>query len=420
MLCAASLAQAQTTAGVPVRPVSSAIAGFTPDQATDLLGRFNNEEALKGGDVSLFGFLNFSEVQKVALVARDGQVMPLETAPDPAIGQVSVGGATLEAHLADPASRAQGVVVVHDGRIVYEAYPGMRPNDYHIWMSTTKTVASLMLRLLVEDGLVDVNAPIETYLPEFAGTEWTGVTVQDALDMKSGMDVIESNETRADPDSTYTRMNLSGSGVPHDGEVESMSDVLRSAKRLRPPGEAFDYGSPLTLILPLIVERVTGQRWSDLFEERVWSKMGVEGDMLMGVTPQGLALVQGVAITRLRDLARYGMLYTPSWDKAARERLVSEDYVATLSAGGDPDIYLKGGTGPHMVETFAGAGAPPVSNTWQWDAVFEDGDFYKSGFLGQGLYVSPATDTVVVFFSTNYNQLPAFARAIALHYGGAQ
>ena len=44
--------------------------------------------------------------------------------------------------------------------------------------------------------------------------------------------------------------------------------------------------------------------------------------------------------------------------------------------------------------------------------VFADGDIYKSGFQGQGLYVSPETDTVVVFFSTTYNDLPAYARAI--------
>ncbi|PZQ99705.1 MAG: hypothetical protein DI533_03355 [Cereibacter sphaeroides] len=111
-----------TFAAAQDRPVSSARSGFTPEEATDLLSRFNNAEALKGGDVSLFAFLNFSEVQKVALIARDGQVMPLESAPDAEIDQVSLGATTLADHLADPASRAQGIVVVHKGRITYEAY----------------------------------------------------------------------------------------------------------------------------------------------------------------------------------------------------------------------------------------------------------------------------------------------------------
>jgi CubicO group peptidase (beta-lactamase class C family) len=395
-------------------PVSAARQGFTPAQAADLLKRFNNEEALKGGDVSLFGFSNFSEVQKVAVIARNGPVVMLDRRIDPKLRNVrfkgDLGDLTLADYLAHPKSRAQGFVVVHKGRIVFEDYPGMKPNDYHIWMSTTKTVASLVLRLLVEDGKVDVNQPVQTYLPWLRGSEWKDVKVIDALDMATGMAAIENDASRADPDSTYTRMNLAGSGVPHKGKVESMKEVLASTKRIGPAGEAFEYGSPITLLLPLIVEEVTQRRWSDLFEERVWSKMSVEGDLLMGVTPDGLALAHGVAISRLRDLARYGMLYTPSWNKAARERIVSAAYLNELQKGGNPKAFHAGDNVAKNVKRF---GEAPVSNHWQWDAVFADGDLWKSGFQGQGIYVSPNRDVVVAFFSTTYNDLPGYARAIA-------
>jgi len=418
--CAAETAIAQPATSTaakespPPMPVSAARQGFTPAQAADLLKRFNNEEALKGGDVSLFAFSNFTEVQKVAVIGRNGPVVMLERRIDPKLGQMrfksDLGDLTLADYLAHSKSRTQGFVVVHKGRIVYEDYPGMKPNDYHIWMSTTKTVASLMLRLLAEDGKVDVKQPLTTYLPWLRGSEWQDVKVIDALDMATGMAAIENDATRADPDSAYTRMNLAGSGVPHKGKVESMKDVLASTRRIGPPGVAFEYGSPITLLLPLIVEEVTGRRWVDLFEERVWGKMSVEGDMLMGVTPEGLALAHGVAITRLRDLARYGMLYTPSWNKAARERIVSAAYLAELQKGGNPQAFKAGDNVERNTKRF---GEAPVSNHWQWDAVFADGDLWKSGFQGQGLYVSPKRDVVVAFFSTTYNDLPGYARAIA-------
>jgi CubicO group peptidase (beta-lactamase class C family) len=413
---AAPAAKAAAVAPQPAdqMPVGAARQGFTPAQAADLLKRFNNEEALKGGDVSLFGYSNFSEVQRTAVIARNGPVVMLDRKIDPRIGQVrfkgDLGDLTLSDYLAHPKSRAQGFVVVHKGRIVFEDYPGMKPNDYHIWMSTTKTVASLMLRLLAEDGKVDVQQPLTTYLPWLRGSEWQDVKVIDALDMATGMAAIENDATRADPDSTYTRMNLAGSGVPHKGKVETMKEVLASTKRIGAPGVAFEYGSPITLLLPLIVEEVTGRRWVDLFEERVWGKMSVEGDMLMGVTPDGLALAHGVAITRLRDLARYGMLYTPSWNKAARERIVSPAYLAELQKGGNPQAFKAGDNVERNTKRFGDA---PVSNHWQWDAVFADGDLWKSGFQGQGLYVSPKRDLVVAFFSTTYNDLPGYARAIA-------
>jgi CubicO group peptidase (beta-lactamase class C family) len=140
--------------------------------------------------------------------------------------------------------------------------------------------------------------------------------------------------------------------------------------------------------------------------------MTVEGDLTMGMDPQGLAMAHGLAFSRLRDLARWAMLYTPSWSKAAREKVVSDAYVREIQTGGDASIYMKGEMGPAIVKYFVGE--QPRANHWQWDAVFADGDFYKSGLMGQGLYVSPETDTVVVFFSTVYNaRSSAYARAIA-------
>jgi CubicO group peptidase (beta-lactamase class C family) len=58
---------------------------------------------------------------------------------------------------------------------------------------------------------------------------------------------------------------------------------------------------------------------------------------------------------------------------------------------------------------------PNIAASYQWDAVFADGDFYKSGRTGQCLYVSPETDTVVVYYSTAYKAevwVHAYAREI--------
>ena len=71
-----------------------------------------------------------------------------------------------------------------------------------------------------------------------------------------------------------------------------------------------------------------------------------------------------------------------------------------------------------MVNEF-GAEDPPVSTSYQWDAIFPDGDLYKAGRNGQCLYVSPDTDTVVVWFSTTYNNglwLNKYAREIVKTY----
>ena len=49
-----------------------------------------------------------------------------------------------------------------------------------------------------------------------------------------------------------------------------------------------------------------------------------------------------------------------------------------------------------------------------------DGDIFKAGVGGQGIYISPATDTVVAWFSTSdgNNQEEAMARAIVMTLDG--
>lgn len=47
------------------------------------------------------------------------------------------------------------------------------------------------------------------------------------------------------------------------------------------------------------------------------------------------------------------------------------------------------------------------------DVVFSDGDFYKEGVGGQGLYISPSRDLVIAWFSIGENNARAMARAIA-------
>lgn len=66
------------------------------------------------------------------------------------------------------------------------------------------------------------------------------------------------------------------------------------------------------------------------------------------------------------------------------------------------------GINDEFIETDIGA-------SYHWDAVFLDGDLYKSGRGGQCLYISPETDTVVVYFSASYRStlwVHAYAREI--------
>jgi hypothetical protein len=92
------------------------------------------------------------------------------------------------------------------------------------------------------------------------------------------------------------------------------------------------------------------------------------------------------------------MLFTPSWDKAAVKPVVSAEVLKRLQTAGDPEAFKRGAKYQGLVDDF---GEAPLMNSFQFDAVFEDGALWKHGNLGQGIYIDPGRDFVGVYFSTN-------------------
>src|SRR5256886_2353586 len=81
--------------------------------------------------------------------------------------------------------------------------PGVDPEStLYDLASLTKAIATTTsLMILVDRGRVTLDAPIATYLPELAGTETAGVTVQQLLAHTSGLRAdIPDAELKALPD----------------------------------------------------------------------------------------------------------------------------------------------------------------------------------------------------------------------------
>ncbi|NES21336.1 MAG: beta-lactamase family protein [Symploca sp. SIO3E6] len=361
-------------------------------------------------------FSRLGELIPTATLYRQGSVANLPKKPMPQIANVTattkLGTKTLGAAIKDERSRLRAIAVVHNGELVFEKYIGIRPQDSHLWQSCSKTISSLLIHLLAEENLISLDVPVTEYLDELADTGWKQVTVADVLHHKSGMDVEENNVS--DPSHPVAQFYKSALAARGEPSGPSQDELLREIDVLQEPGLAFQYGSINTQILGLLIERVTGKPWNDVASERVWSKIGMEGDGKVAITSTGELLNGGVIAGRLRDFARYGMIYTPSWNVVATESIVSDSYLGKVYGAVDQEIFNKGYMGQRMNDNF-GFKPGELGASYQWDAVFPDGDLYKSGRSGQALYVSPETDTVVVWFSTTWQSslwLEGYAREI--------
>jgi len=313
----------------------------------------------------------------------------------------SNGKMTLDQYVADPKYRTQGILIAHHGKIVYEKYPGMNPNDAHLWASAAKTTVGLILAQLEAEGKINLQDLVTEHIPELKGTGWDGVKIIDVLNMATGLDIEETAQTIFDPNSVIVRFFSSIFGNPPPGKnvTENWMDVVKDVKKLdESPGTRMRYSSMATMIPVLIAEKVENKTWSDMFEQRVWSKLGARDSALINLSPDGLALPLGFISSSLQDFARYAMQFTPSWDKAANEQVVTQDILKRLQNGGSPDAFKNSEKWKAGVKTF---GEEPLLNSFQWDMVFNDGAMFKSGNLGQGIYVDPGRDVIGVFFSTN-------------------
>jgi len=123
--------------------------------------------------------------------------------------------------------------------------------------------------------------------------------------------------------------------------------------------------------------------------------MGAESDALIMMSKSG-AVHNSSMNSTLRDLGRYGTLFTPSWNTVSDEKIISDAYLTTIQRGGRPELFQN--AKKNFNSYFDGE--QPIHNSHQWDLVMEDGDFFKGGHSGQGINVSPSNDTVVVHFGT--------------------
>lgn len=399
-------------------PVRTVIDGFTAEQVERFTRQSTVTELLLGGDTSLWWTSHVSHTLPTAILPVRTPMMPLAKQAMPEIGKIkaktSFGEMSLNEYLHDTRSYVQGFIVVHKGEIVYETYPGMRESDSHLWASNAKIIAALAVDLLISDGLVDDSKPFGHYVEDFRGTAWENISVKDILDMTPGLDTEENNATRSDPDSVAIRVFNAEFGIPSaNGKVETVRDVLKDAKVIRKPGASFDYGSPVTQALVFLVEAVSNKSFPDFVDDRVWSKVGAEAPLEIHLAPDGHAAVHGIVSSRLRDMARFGMLFTPGWNKIAVEQVVTPEIISRVQEGvRTNEFFLKGNNGPTWTDWL---GDDIISNSRQWDAVFTDGDMYKSGLMAQGLYVSPTRDLVIAYFSTTRDHMSPqrFLRPIA-------
>ena len=350
--------------------------------------------------------LNAHQIFPTVNVYRRGAVRELDVAINPAIGESEIetpsGPLSFDDYLSSEHSTAMGLVVLHRGRVAYERYPRMKPYEKPIYWSVAKVMPATLLRIMEERGDVDVSKPIEYYISDLAKSDFAGITVRNILDMASGLDCQDEYENRQ---SCYYQYSMAiGDGFREGDAPDNPYDFLKTLRVTRhaEQGELFSYSGVNTFILGWLVEELTGDPFQDVFTREIWQHLGAEADASFVAYRYGIPLAHGGFLSNLRDLARFGLLFTPSWETVAEQQIISDAHVDFIANDGNPALLQN-------------AGVPPVDvsgvrhNIYQWDAIHANGNFFKGGWGGQGLLVNPDRDLVAVFvsyFKEDFSEVP--------------
>ena len=296
---------------------------------------------------------------------------------------------TLDAALA--ATYADGFLVLHRGRIVYERYFGaLEPHKPHIAMSVTKSFVGLLASVLVAEGGIDPERRVVHYVPELRTSAFGDASVDQVMDMTTGLAYREIY-TDANSD-VWDLRRANGTAPPEAGATPtSLLDYLTTQHKAGEHGTAFAYKSVNTDVLAWILRRVTTRSLADLVSERLWQPLGAEEDAYFIVDRLGIESGGGGLNTTLRDLARFGEVVRCQGACNGRQ-LFPASAVEGIACGGDRAKFIPAGY----------ATLPGWSYRRQWWISHDGGGVIMArGIHGQSIYIDPKAEVVIARYGSH-------------------
>ncbi|MEV8394662.1 MULTISPECIES: serine hydrolase domain-containing protein [unclassified Streptomyces] len=177
--------------------------------------------------------------------------------------------------------------------------------------SNTKTFTAVVVLQLVGEGKIDLDAPIETYLPNLLrgeGVDGRRITVRQLLQHTSGL-----------PEYTQAVAENFAEFQHRYAEPRELLDLALEGKASFPPGTKWEYSNTNYVVAGLLVQKITGRPLAEQINKRVVERIGLRhtyfppaGDMTIREKhPKGYYADKPGA--PLRDVSEQD----PSWGWAA-------------------------------------------------------------------------------------------------------
>lgn len=318
---------------------------------------------------------------------------PLASSEDPAAFLTAVEA---EVEAAQPGSFS--LILIENGSSVGEIHRGARVDRDSVYQtaSLSKWLTAWGVMALVEEGAIELDAPVETYLTRWRLPEsefdTSGVTVRRLLSHTAGL--VDG---------------LGYDGFDDPGDVQTLEQSLTRAADASPgkdgvvrvgaePGAGWAYSGGGYTLLQLLIEEVSGQTFSAFMDARVFTPMGLERTSFDydeakawgfaanhtaegAVTPYRRYTAAGATslFTTAADMARFIQTQVSEDARAALSgdtlALMRTPHAAQLGAdiwGLGVMLYAPNGQGGHVIG-HDGDNAPAINTAVRYDPATGDG-----------------------------------------------
>lgn len=342
---------------LPVEKVSAAIPNFTPPSFADMVN------------------IN----TPMAVVQGDHKALPYPVEPDLKLTK------NLDEFVTS--SDSYSVIVWRDNKIVYEKYASPYTSETRAESASMhKSVLALLIGIAIEDGFIESpQAKAGDYIPEWKNDPRGQLTIQDLLEMNSGLE----------PLSSVGGMNAPSMKFVMDGAAAR--PTILQMELTGTPGDVFHYQNASSQLLGLILENATGQDFQNYLSKHLWKPLGAKDAKVWLNEPDGFARTYTGLYAVPRDWLRLGLLVKNSGEYDETQ-IVPKSYVDQMisPSRANPNYGWQIWRGDSYEEKRYYNSSKMGISINSSEPYSVDDMIYFDGFGGQRVYISRSENLVIV------------------------
>ncbi|MDY3846545.1 MAG: serine hydrolase [Eubacteriales bacterium] len=254
------------------------------------------------------------------------------------------------------------VAVLANGKLICEAAaPGYSLGTWHLTHSMCKTLTSLAIGILVDDGKLSLDDKLTSFFGKDVDGKLRTISVKNLLEMNSNVTLGEIASIT----------------------LENWTDEFCHSQLKADVGSRFAYNSMNSYILGVIVSKVSGVDLFDFLMERLFMPMNIE-NVFWEKSPEGYSKGGWGLYISTYDMLKIGMLFLDG-GKYNGKQIISREYV-------------ENATSVHMINQKEDSNYNYGLHIW----VNRDGDsFLMNGMLGQNVWICPKNNMIIACTSGN-------------------